>query len=349
MINRPDISVVAPVYNEEIVLPAFLVRARAALDVTGLSWEIIFADDGSKDATAEVIRAYHGQDPRIGLVSLSRNFGKEIALTAGIDHARGRAVVVIDADLQDPPELIPDLVARWKEGYDVVYARRMARDGETNLKRLTAHMFYRTINRVADQPIPADVGDFRLLSRRAVDALSQLRERHRFMKGLFSWIGFRQIEIPYARAPRAAGQTKWNYWRLWNLSIEGITSFSIWPLQFASYFGFVIAFLAVVYGVFIILRTIILSNPVPGYPSLLVIVLFLGGIQLLTLGVLGEYIGRIFNETKERPLYLVSEALLTGQPQDHVDSVRTGVNSASGGSRNGGGATSSMGQGEWRR
>ena len=159
------------------------------------------------------------------------------------------------------------------------------------------------------------------MSRRAVDALSQLRERHRFMKGLFSWIGFRQIEVPYARAPRAAGQTKWNYWRLWNLSIEGITSFSIWPLQFASYFGFVIAFLAVVYGVFIILRTIILSNPVPGYPSLLVVVLFLGGIQLLTLGVIGEYIGRIFNETKERPLYLVSEALLTGQPQDHVDPV----------------------------
>jgi glycosyltransferase involved in cell wall biosynthesis len=323
MINPPDISVVAPVYNEETVLPAFLARARAALDVTGLSWEIIFADDGSKDATAELIRAYHRQDPRIGLVSLSRNFGKEIALTAGIDHARGRAVVLIDADLQDPPELIADLVARWKEGYDVVYARRTSRAGETNLKRLTAHMFYRVINQVADQPIPADVGDFRLMSRRAVDALSQLRERHRFMKGLFSWIGFRQIEVPYARAPRAAGQTKWNYWRLWNLSIEGITSFSIWPLQIASYFGFVIAFLAVVYGVFFILRTIILSNPVPGYPSLLVVVLFLGGVQLITLGIIGEYIGRIFNETKERPLYLVSEALLTGQPQDKTMSIQS--------------------------
>jgi glycosyltransferase involved in cell wall biosynthesis len=203
MINPPDISVVAPVYNEEIVLPAFLARARAALDGTGLSWEIIFADDGSKDATAELIRAYHRQDPRIGLVSLSRNFGKEIALTAGIDHARGRAVVLIDADLQDPPELIADLIARWKEGYDVVYARRTSRSGETNLKRLTAHMFYRVINRVADQPIPADVGDFRLMSRRAVDALSQLRERHRFMKGLFSWIGFRPDRGPLrARATR---------------------------------------------------------------------------------------------------------------------------------------------------
>jgi polyisoprenyl-phosphate glycosyltransferase len=321
MINGPDVSLVVPAYNEEIVLPEFLARARAALDATGLSWEIVFADDGSKDATAEMIRAYHLQDPRIGLVSLSRNFGKEIAMTAGIDHARGRAVVVIDADLQDPPELIADLVARWKEGYDVIYARRTAREGETNLKRLTSHMFYRVINKVADQPIPADVGDFRLMSRRAVDALSQLRERHRFMKGLFSWIGFRQIAVPYTRAPRAAGRTKWNYWRLWNLSIEGITSFSIGPLQFASYFGFLIAIMAGVYGVFILLQTIIFSNPVHGYPSLLVVVLFLGGIQLLTLGVIGEYIGRIFNETKGRPLYLVSEALLTGQPQDHVDPV----------------------------
>jgi polyisoprenyl-phosphate glycosyltransferase len=321
MINGPDVSLVVPAYNEEIVLPEFLARARAALDATGLSWEIVFADDGSKDATAEMIRAYHLQDPRIGLVSLSRNFGKEIAMTAGIDHARGRAVVVIDADLQDPPELIADLVARWKEGYDVIYARRTAREGETNLKRLTSHMFYRVINKVADQPIPADVGDFRLMSRRAVDALSQLRERHRFMKGLFSWIGFRQIAVPYTRAPRAAGRTKWNYWRLWNLSIEGITSFSIGPLQFAAYFGFLIAIMAGVYGVFILLQTIIFSNPVPGYPSLLVVVLFLGGIQLLTLGVIGEYVGRIFNETKGRPLYLVSEALLTGQPQDHVDPV----------------------------
>ena len=321
MVKSPDVSLVVPAYNEEVVLPEFLARAHAALDATGLSWEIVFADDGSKDATADLIRAYHGQDPRIGLVSLSRNFGKEIALTAGIDHAKGRAVVLIDADLQDPPELIADLVARWKEGYDVVYARRTAREGETNLKRLTAHMFYRIVNQVAEQPIPADVGDFRLMSRRAVDALSQLREHHRFMKGLFSWIGFRQIEVPYARDPRAAGQTKWNYWRLWNLSIEGITSFSIRPLQFASYFGFVIAVLAVVYGVFFILRTIILSNPVPGYPSLLVIVLFLGGVQLITLGVIGEYIGRIFNETKGRPLYLVSETLLTSQPQDHVDPV----------------------------
>jgi polyisoprenyl-phosphate glycosyltransferase len=230
-------------------------------------------------------------------------------------------VVVIDADLQDPPEVIADFIARWREGYDVVYGRRTMRESETALKRLTAHAFYRVINNLADRPIPADVGDFRLMSRRAVDSLSRLRERHRFRKGLFSWIGYRQIEVPYKRAPRAAGETKWNYWRLWNFSIEGITSFSIRPLQFASYFGLIIAVLASAYGVFIIMSTIILGNPVPGYPSLLVAVLFLGGLQLLTLGIIGEYVGRIFHETKERPLYLVTDALLASQPQDHADAL----------------------------
>jgi polyisoprenyl-phosphate glycosyltransferase len=319
MAENPDITLVVPAYNEEPVLPEFVKRARAALDATGLSWEIIFADDGSKDATAELIRALRRQDPRIGLISLSRNFGKEIAVTAGLDHARGRAVVVIDADLQDPPEIISDLVARWKEGYDVVYGRRTEREGEAALKRWTAYLFYRTINKLADRPIPADAGDFRLMSRRAVDALSQLRERHRFMKGLFSWIGFRQIEVPYKRARRVAGKTKWNYWRLWNLSIEGITSFSIRPLQFSAYFGFFISILAAVYGIFIVLQTVIRGNPVPGYPSLLVVVLFLGGVQLITLGVIGEYVGRIFDETKERPLYLVAEALLADRERDQAE------------------------------
>ena len=242
-------------------------------------------------------------------------------MTAGLDHARGQAVIIMDADLQDPPEVIADLVVRWKEGYDVVYARRTAREGESALKRLTAHAFYRIINKLADRPIPADVGDFRLMSWRAVDALSRLGERHRFMKGLFSWIGFRQIEVSYTRAPRAAGQTKWNYWRLWNFSIEGITSFSIGPLQFASYFGFFIAAVAALYGLFFLIRTIILGNPVPGYPSLLVAVLFLGGMQLLTLGIIGEYIGRIFDETKGRPLYLIAEELLPSQPQGDLPSV----------------------------
>ena len=319
--NVPEISLVVPAYNEETVFPEFIARASAALEATGLCWEIIFADDGSEDATAELIRAYRQRDPRVGLISLSRNFGKEIAMTAGLDHARGQAVIIMDADLQDPPEVIADLVVRWKEGYDVVYARRTAREGESALKRLTAHAFYRIINKLADRPIPADVGDFRLMSWRAVDALSRLGERHRFMKGLFSWIGFRQIEVSYTRAPRAAGQTKWNYWRLWNFSIEGITSFSIGPLQFASYFGFFIAAVAALYGLFFLIRTIILGNPVPGYPSLLVAVLFLGGMQLLTLGIIGEYIGRIFDETKGRPLYLIAEELLPSQPQGDLPSV----------------------------
>ena len=318
MINPPKVSLVVPAYNEEIVLPEFVARARAALEATGLSWEIIFADDGSSDATAELVRAYRQQDRRIGLVSLSRNFGKEIAITAGLDHTSGQAVVVIDADLQDPPELIAELIARWKEGYDVVYARRTAREGESTLKRLTAHLFYRIINRLADQPIPADVGDFRLMSRQAVDAVSRLRERHRFMKGLFVWIGFRQIDVAYMRAPRAAGRTKWNYWRLWNFSIEGITSFSMRPLQFASYFGVLIATAATAFGAFMILDTLIHGNPVPGYPSLLVVVLFLGGVQLLTLGIIGKTIGRIFNETKGRPLYLVAEALVGSEARHRV-------------------------------
>ncbi len=318
MSNSPTISLVAPVYNEVQVLPEFVARASAALNATGLSWEIVFVDDGSQDATPDLVRKYHQQDPRIGLVLLSRNFGKEIAMTAGLDHSKGQAVIVIDADLQDPPELIAEMIPLWKEGYDVIYARRTAREGESAIKRATAHLFYRIINKLADQVIPNDVGDFRLLSRRAVDALLQLRERHRFMKGLFVWIGFRQTEIAYARAPRAAGLTKWNYWRLWNFSIEGITSFSMRPLQFASYFGLLIASSAVLYGTFIVLRTIFFGNPVPGYPSLLAAVLFLGGMQLLTMGVIGEYVGRISNETKRRPLYLVAEILIGSDPQNRT-------------------------------
>ncbi len=237
-------------------------------------------------------------------------------MTAGLDHARGEAVVVIDADLQDPPELIGEMIALWRDGYDVIYARRPEREGESVLKRLTAYMLYRVLNKLGDQLTPPDVGDFRLMSRRAVDALLQLREHHRFMKGMFVWIGFRQTELVYKRAPRTAGQTKWNYWRLWNFSIEGITSFSIRPLQFASYFGLLIASVAVLYALFIVVRTIIFSNPVPGYPSLLVAVLFLGGIQLLTLGVIGEYVGRISNETKQRPLYIVAETVIGDDVKD---------------------------------
>ncbi len=308
----PDLSVVVPAYNEEQVLPAFLSRTCAVLQGAGVTWEIVFADDGSRDRTADLIRLANQSDPRIGMVSLSRNFGKEIAMTAGIDCARGNAVIVIDADLQDPPELIPAMIAQWRAGYDIVFARRTQRAGETWVKRATAHMFYRVINMLADRPIPIDVGDFRLLSRRAVTALGGLRERHRFMKGLFGWVGFRQIDVSYVRDPRMAGQTKWNYWRLLNFSIEGITSFSIRPLQFASYFGLVVAMLSVLYGTYMIMRTLLYGNPVEGYPSLLVVVLFLGGVQLVTLGIIGEYVGRIFNETKQRPLYIVAETVAVG-------------------------------------
>ena len=308
-VTHPVISLVVPVFNEEGVIDAFCARVIPTLEQISPDWEIVFVNDGSRDGTVAAVARQHQAEPRIALVSLSRNFGKEIAMTAGLDAARGEAVVIIDVDLQDPPEVIPELVAKWREGNDVVFARRLEREGETLLKRLTAYGFYRALNAIADRPIPADVGDFRLMSRRAVDALLRLRERHRFMKGLYSWIGFRQAEVPYVRAPRAAGTSKFNYWRLWNFSIEGFTSFSIRPLQAASYFGFAIAVLSVIYGTFMIIRTLLYGNPVAGYPSLLVIVLFLGGVQLISLGVIGEYLGRVFNETKQRPLYLVADLL----------------------------------------
>jgi glycosyltransferase involved in cell wall biosynthesis len=240
------------------------------------------------------------------VLGLSRNFGKEAATTAGLDHAPGDAVVVIDADLQDPPEVIPELIAVWqREGVDVVYAQRRIRQGETWFKRTTANGFYRLMAGVGDVTLPRNTGDFRLMSRRAVDALGQLRERHRFMKGLFAWIGFPSRAVPYDRAPRFAGESKWNYWKLWNFALEGITGYTVMPLKIATYVGLLIAALSGVYGVVIVMRTLMVGSDVPGYPSLLAVILFLGGAQLTTLGVIGEYLGRIFNETKHRPLYLV--------------------------------------------
>lgn len=297
------LSVVVPAFNEQAVLHECHSRLSKVLDALGVSAEIVFVNDGSTDNTPEVLYRLREQDPRVAVVELSRNFGKEIALTAGLDHAQGEAVVVIDADLQDPPELIPELIKQWREGYDVVYATRVARDGETYLKKATAGAFYRLIQQVSRVKIPADTGDFRLLSRRAVDALKQLREQHRFMKGLFSWIGYPQKSVPYRRDPRFAGETKWNYWRLWNLALEGITSFTIAPLKLASYIGVLTSLAAFIYAVRVIYKTLVYGDPVQGYPSLMVVVLFLGGIQLLTLGVIGEYLGRMFDETKGRPLY----------------------------------------------
>lgn len=307
--EKRTLSVVVPAFNEEAVLEEFHARLVAVLDALALDSEIVYVNDGSTDATLSILENLRSKDARTGIVDLSRNFGKEIALTAGLDHSNGDAVVVIDADLQDPPEVIPQLVSEWKNGYDVVFAQRVSRAGETLIKRTTATVFYWIMQNLGPVSIPRDTGDFRLLSRRAVDALRTLRERHRFMKGLFTWIGYRQSAIRYHRDARFAGETKWNYWRLWNLSIEGMTSFTIAPLKVATYIGLLAASGAFIFGIMIILGTLLYGNEVAGYPSLMVIVLFLGGIQLTALGIIGEYLGRVFNETKQRPLYFVQQEL----------------------------------------
>lgn len=304
--RKETLSVVVPAYNEEAVLESFHTRITTVLDNVDMNAEIVYVNDGSKDRTLDVLQQLQQTDPRVAIVDLSRNFGKEIALTAGLDHAHGDAVIVIDADLQDPPELIPKLIATWQEGYDVVYAKRLSREGEGWFKKATAHMFYRVMQSTGRVKIPEDTGDFRLLSRRAVQALLQLREQHRFMKGLFTWVGFRQTAVPYNRDPRHAGETKWNYWQLWNLAVEGITSFTTAPLRLATYVGLCTAIGAFLFGLRVIYKTIVYGNEVAGYPSLLVVVLFLGGVQLMAIGVMGEYLGRIFNETKSRPLYFLN-------------------------------------------
>jgi glycosyltransferase involved in cell wall biosynthesis len=326
----PELSVVVPAYNEQEVLEIFHERLTAALAPLGLSWEVVYVNDGSRDATLAKMLALQAADSRVAVVNLSRNFGKEIALTAGLDHARAsQAVVVIDADLQDPPEVIRELVATWREGFDVVYAQRSVRHGEGAVKRATAAAFYRLMQRVGGRvTLPKDTGDFRLMSRRAVDALLRLREQHRFMKGLFAWIGFPSKAVLYERAPRAAGTTKWNWWKLWNLSLEGITSFTVGPLKLATYLGLLTAFAAVVYAVQVIVKTLILGADVPGYPSLMTVVLFLGGVQLMTLGIIGEYLARVFNETKNRPLYLVERHLPSGPPAARVQAPATPARAA---------------------
>ncbi|MDW7710842.1 MAG: glycosyltransferase family 2 protein [Deferrisomatales bacterium] len=311
------LSVVVPAYNEEEVLPELHRRLSAVLERLGAEWEIVYVNDGSTDGTLGVMTGFG--DPRVAIIDLSRNFGKEIALTAGLDHARGDGVVVIDADLQDPPELIPELVTRWREGFDVVYARRSAREGETFLKKSTAKLFYRAIHGISRVRIPEDTGDFRLLSRRAVEALKLLREQHRFMKGLFAWIGYPQVAVYYRRDPRVAGQTKWNYWRLWNFALEGITSFSIAPLKIATYVGLLTSVGAFLFAAFVIYKTLVYGDPVQGYPSLMVVILFLGGVQLMSLGMIGEYLGRMFNETKQRPLYLVNRYLPSAMQQEESE------------------------------
>lgn len=299
------LSVVVPLYNESAVLPAFHARLQRVLDGQPLSAEIVYVDDGSRDGSAAQLRRIRVGDPRVAVVTLSRNFGKEAALTAGIDHASGDAVVVIDADLQDPPELIGQMVQAWREGHDVVTMRRESRAGETFLKRASAGMFYRLLNRFSDVPIPLDTGDFRLLSRRAVNALRRLPERNRYMKGLFAWIGFPRKELRYGRDARAAGRSRWSFPRLVGLALDGFTSFTWAPLRFATYAGLLTAVAALGFGVWIVAKTLVFGDPVAGYPSMMTVILFLGGVQLLAIGIQGEYLGRLFSESKQRPLYLV--------------------------------------------
>jgi len=306
-INEDKISIIVPVYNEQEVLEEFNKRLISVISNINHNFEVIYVDDGSKDKTNEIIDNFQRSENIIVYLKLSRNFGKEIAMTAGIDYAKGDAAIIIDSDLQDPPELIPELIKKWEQGYDVVYARRKKRIGETYLKKITASIFYLFMSKVGKINMPRDTGDFRLLGKQALESVRQFREQHRFMKGLFCLIGFRQKEVLYDRDPRFSGKTKWNYLKLWDFAIEGITSFTIMPLKIAMYFGFLVAMGSLLYGAFIVFRTLIFGNPVPGYPSIIVIILFLGGVQLITTGILGEYLGRTFNETKKRPLYFISE------------------------------------------
>jgi glycosyltransferase involved in cell wall biosynthesis len=301
------LGIVIAAYNESAALPGMHARLAQALDRIGLPAQIVYVDDGSRDDTWQKMLELAAADPRVRLLRLSRNFGKELALTAGLDHVDADAVVVLDADGQDPPELLPEFVARWREGHDVVYGTRATREGESWLKKATARAFYRVMNRVSDTAVPADTGDFRLMSRRVVEALRGLRERQRFMKGLFAWVGYPSTSIVYQREARIAGRSKFNYWRLWNFALEGITGFSTAPLRVATYLGLGTALLAFGYGLWIIIKTLAWGESVQGWPSMMAVVLFLGGVQLMALGVIGEYLGRLYLEAKQRPLYLVQE------------------------------------------
>lgn len=302
------ISILIPAYNEEEVLDILYARlGKLANDNKDYDFEFLFINDGSRDKTLEMIKGFAEMDKRVAYVNLSRNFGKEIAMIAGLDHVTGDATVVIDADLQDPPELIPEMIKYWEEGYDDVYAKRSSREGETWFKKFSSTAFYNILEKSTRVPIQKDTGDFRLLDRRAVEALKEFRESERYTKGMFSWIGFNKKEISYDRDPRAAGETKWNYGRLINFAIDGITSFTTGPLRFSTYMGVLISFAAFIYLLVVVIQTILFGNNLDGYPSMMAVILFLGGVQLLSLGIIGEYVGRIFNETKRRPLYFVEE------------------------------------------
>src|SRR5688572_27246205 len=307
--QQDQLTVVIAAYNEAEALPLLQPRLLAVLDDLArnarIDGRVLYVDDGSADVTWQVLQGFAAADRRVGLLRLSRNFGKEAALTAGLDHVDVGAALILDADGQDPPELIPQFVAKWREGFDDVHGTRLEREGESWLKRATAFGFYRVMGRLSRTPIPADTGDFRLLSPRALAALKQLRERNRFMKGLFGWVGFRQVSIPYHRDARSAGRSKFNFWKLWNFAIEGVTGFSTAPLRVATYIGLATALLAFAYAAWIIAKSMLWGDPVAGWPTMMAVILFLGGVQLIALGTIGEYLGRLYEEAKQRPLYLV--------------------------------------------
>ncbi|MFT3754576.1 MAG: glycosyltransferase family 2 protein [Pseudoxanthomonas sp.] len=300
------LTVVVAARNEAEALPKLHPRIIAALrTLHGIDGRVLYVDDGSADSTWQVMQQLAQQDPRVSLLKLSRNFGKELALTAGLDQVEEGAALILDADGQDPPELIPQFAEKWLEGHDDVHGTRIERDGEGWLKRATAHVFYRVIGRLSKTPIPADTGDFRLLSPRALAALKQLRERHRFMKGLFGWIGFDQVAIPYHREARVAGRSNFGLWKLWNFALEGITSFSTAPLRVATYLGVLTALVAFLYAVYVVVKALLWGDAVAGWPTMMAVILFLGGVQLVALGLIGEYLGRLYEEVKQRPLYLI--------------------------------------------
>jgi glycosyltransferase involved in cell wall biosynthesis len=306
--TTPVLSVVVPFYNEEDGLDVLFERLENTLEEITGSYEILCVDDGSCDNTLSMLIAHRSRNPKIKIISLTRNFGKDIALSAGLDHTTGQAVVPFDADLQDPPEVIIEMFNKWREGkYDVVYGKRSVREGDSFFKRLSAKSFYRIHNLLAFIDIPKDTGDFRLMDRRVVEALRNMPEQNRFMKGMFSWVGFRQVAVEYVRAKRAAGTSRWKYWQLWNFALDGITSSSTLPLRIWTYFGMMISLASFAFAFFLVVRTLVMGIDVPGYASMMVVLLFLGGINILATGILGEYIGRIFNEVRRRPLYLIRE------------------------------------------
>lgn len=314
MLSDVQVSLLVPVKDEEAALPAFLARvipilANLKLGGEALSWEILFIDDGSEDRTLAAIMAAHAKEPRVVGLSFSRNFGKEAALSAGLDYARGQAVIPIDVDLQDPPEVIGPMLAKWREGFEVVYGVRRDRATDSLPKRLTADLYYRAHNQLSRDKIPEHAGDFRLLDRKVVEVIRSMPERNRFMKGLFAWSGFRQAAVEYDRNERELGKTKFNYWKLWTLAIDGITSASTVPLRVWSYLGGVVALVGLLFAFYVIIKTLWFGVDVRGYPSLMVAVLFFGGLQLLSLGILGEYVGRILVEVKHRPIYVIRQKI----------------------------------------